>query len=99
LAVGKRTADLKEELHDVMKKLEDNSSAHTELRRLVETGLIQLEELEEKHNIFKKQNQSLRKDELIAKDKLMDMRNQINELKRRLRKSNVPGVPTYIWNV
>src|SRR5699024_5902904 len=55
LAVGKRTADLKEELHDVMKKLEDNSSAHTELRRLVETGLIQLEELEEKHNIFKKQ--------------------------------------------
>src|SRR5699024_3912872 len=51
------------------------------------------------HNIFKEQIQSLRKDELIAKDKLVDMRNQINELNRRLRKSNIPGVPTYIWNV
>ena len=97
LAVSKRAQDLKEELQSVMEKLEENSSSHTELRNLIESGLDQIEELEEKHQAFKKTIQSLRKDELIAKDKLADMRNQISELNRRLRKSNIPGIPTFIW--
>ncbi|MHA6252004.1 septation ring formation regulator EzrA [Oceanobacillus sp. CAU 1775] len=95
--IGKRTNDLREELQKVMDNLEENSTANTEVRQRVEAGLKQIEELEAKHKTFKEAIQSLRKDELAAKDKIIDMRNRINELIRRLRKSNIPGVPTFIW--
>lgn len=97
LVVGKRAQNLKEELNTVMDKFETNSSAHTELRSLVESGLNQVEELETNYEIFKETIQTLRKDELEAKDKLVAMRNQIAGLHRRLNKSNIPGVPTFIW--
>lgn len=97
LSVGMKAEELKEQLHAVMEKLEENNSAHTELRELIETGLAQIEDLEAMHETFKDNIHTLRKDELAAKDKLAEMRNEITALNRRLRKSNIPGVPTYIW--
>lgn len=97
LSVGKKAEELKKQLTMVMEKLEENNSAHTELRELIETGLTQIEELEAKHEVFKENIQTLRKDELAAKDKLAEMRDEITGLNRRLKKSNIPGVPTFIW--
>lgn len=97
LAVDKRTQALQDELEKVLENLETNNQAHSELRRRVETGLEQIEELKEQHESFKESIQTLRKDELIAKDKLKEMNQQILTLHRRLRKSNIPGIPTFIW--
>ncbi len=97
LSVGKKAEELKKQLNFVTDKLEENNTAHTELKELIETGLTQIEELEAKHKIFKENIQTLRKDELLAKDKLAEMHDEITALSRRLKKSNIPGVPTFIW--
>lgn len=97
LAVDKKTQSLKDELEEILVQLETNGLAHSEIRRRVETSLEQIDELKEKHTSFRESIQTLRKDELMAKDKLVQMREQIMNLHRRLRKSNIPGVPTYIW--
>lgn len=97
LAVDKKAQALNDEMIEVLAGLEANDIAHSELRRRVEAALEQIDDLNEKHDIFKEAIQTLRKDELLAKDKLAEMSRQIKELHRRLRKSNIPGVPTFIW--
>lgn len=97
LAVDKKTQALNNELKEVLAGLEANDVAHSELRGRVEAALGQIDDLKEKHDTFKEAIQTLRKDELLAKDKLAEMYGQIKELHRRLRKSNIPGVPTFIW--
>ncbi|GGN48761.1 septation ring formation regulator EzrA [Oceanobacillus indicireducens] len=97
LAVDKKTQALNNELTEVLAGLEANDVAHSELRGRVEAALGQIDDLKEKHDTFKEAIQTLRKDELLAKDKLAEMYGQIKELHRRLRKSNIPGVPTFIW--
>lgn len=97
LAVDKKTQALNKELTEVLAGLEANDVAHSELRSRVEAALGQIDDLKEKHDTFKEAIQTLRKDELLAKDKLAEMYGQIKELHRRLRKSNIPGVPTFIW--
>ncbi|MEJ8765553.1 septation ring formation regulator EzrA [Oceanobacillus sp. HCA-5259] len=97
LAVDKKTQALNKELTEVLAGLEANDVAHSELRGRVEAALGQIDDLKEKHDTFKEAIQTLRKDELLAKDKLAEMYGQIKELHRRLRKSNIPGVPTFIW--
>jgi len=96
--VEKKTQSMQEELETVLEDLERNGAAHSELRSKVAASLEQVEELREKHQEFKENIQMLRKDELLAKDKLSKMHQQILSLHRRLRKSNIPGVPTFIWN-
>lgn len=97
LAVDKKTQALNNELKEVLAGLEANDVAHSELRSRVEAALGQIDDLKENHDTFKEAIQTLRKDELLAKDKLAEMYGQIKELHRRLRKSNIPGVPTFIW--
>ncbi|MCF3943326.1 septation ring formation regulator EzrA [Oceanobacillus alkalisoli] len=97
LAVDRKAQALNNELTEVLASFEENDAAHSELRRRVEISLEQIDDLKEKHDTFKEAIQTLRKDELLAKDKLSEMHHQIKELHRRLRKSNIPGVPTFIW--
>lgn len=97
LAVDKKAQKLRDELNDVLENLETNGLAHSELRSRVEASLEQIDELKEKHEAFRENIQTLRKDELLAKDKLAEMREQLLAIHRRLRKSNIPGVPTFIW--
>lgn len=78
--------------------MEEEGKTHTELREQVEDGFKKITELEEKHKEFKKSIHNLRKDEMEAREKLAEMRNQITYLNRRLKKSNIPGVPNFIWS-
>ncbi|MFD2627867.1 septation ring formation regulator EzrA [Oceanobacillus kapialis] len=93
-SIGKLTAEL-EELSD---KMTNDKASHSELRDMVEEGYRQLEEMKENHEAFKVRIRNLRKDELEAKEKLTEMRNQLYDIQRKLKKSNVPGIPTFIWN-
>ncbi|MUK86834.1 septation ring formation regulator EzrA [Ornithinibacillus sp. L9] len=73
--------------------------AHSELRTQLDQGFEQLESLQQDHEEFKASIFNLRKDELEAKEQLSEMRDQIYHASRKLKKSNIPGVPTFIWDL
>src|SRR5690606_16916291 len=98
LSLEKSITHLQKVYDEIELGLEDEKTPHSELRAQLEAGFGQLEELLEKHHDFKVSVYNLRKDEIEAKEKLADIRDQINEINRRLKKSNIPGVPSFIWN-
>ncbi|MFC2948664.1 septation ring formation regulator EzrA [Virgibacillus sediminis] len=99
LGIETAIESLRDELDDMSKDLENDNAAHSEVREKVEEGFRQVQELQAKHEEFKKRIHNLRKDELEAKEKLMEIRTQLQGVGRKLKKSNIPGVPTYIWNL
>lgn len=99
LSLEKMVSKLKDQLDDIAEELENKDTPHTEIREQIEQGFEQIQDLEEKHDAFKKQIRNLRKDELEAKEKIAEMREQLYDVKRKLKKSNIPGVPTFIWSM
>ncbi|MGM8213606.1 septation ring formation regulator EzrA [Virgibacillus sp. W0430] len=99
LTLEKMIDQLKMQAEELKDDLGNNELAHSALRSRLEEGYNQLEILQEEHEQFKKRVSNLRKDELEAKEKLTEMRKQIQRTHRKLKQSNIPGVPTYIWNL
>lgn len=99
LSLEKTITNLKKQLDELSIELENEDTAHSELREQIESGFEQIEGLQEKHEEFKKRIHNLRKDELEAKEKLIEMRDQLYDVKRKLKKSNIPGVPTFVWGM
>lgn len=79
----------------VMKHQDANSS----LRQEMEERFSVLEKLEGDHEAFKENIKNLRKDELEARDRLREMNERLNRLRRKLRTSNLPGIPNNIWSL
>lgn len=98
LSVGTTISKLFEQLRKLSEEMEKDGKSHTELRKQVEDGFEKIEELKVKHEEFKKSIQNLRKDEWEAREKLAEMRNRLSYLNRKIKKSNIPGVPNYIWS-
>src|SRR5699024_1657278 len=69
------------------------------VRTELENAFEQLTQMEEDHETFKSYIQTLRKDEMEAKEKLQEMTDAIFKTNRTLKASNLPGIPTYIWNL
>ncbi|MGM8365848.1 septation ring formation regulator EzrA [Virgibacillus sp. W0181] len=99
LTLEKMIDQLNNQLQEIKEDMDNKSLAHSELRNRLEEGFAQLEKLQEEHEQLKKRINNLRKDELEAKEKLTEMRDQIQYIHRKLTKSNIPGVPNYIWNL
>ena len=95
--MGKAIKALKNHVETIEQSIDDDKQSHSELKKGIEEGFKKIEELEEEHESFKKSIANLRKDELEARDKLEEMHGQLAELNRKLKKSNIPGVPSYIW--
>lgn len=98
LDLQKTISKLEGQMVELSNDMESKDSSHSELRGEVEKGFQQIEDLQQKHEEFKKRIQNLRKDELEAKEKLSEMRGELFNISRKLKKSNIPGVPSYIWN-
>ena len=98
ISLDKAISKLKAELEELENDMGDNGVSHSELREKIEQGFSQVEELERAHEGFKLRIQNLRKDELEAKAKLTEIRNELYHTQRKLKKSNVPGVPNFIWD-
>src|SRR5690625_4533130 len=95
----KKIEQLKEKLSTFQKQLEENSAVHSNVRTELENAFEQLTQMEEDHETFKSYIQTLRKDEMEAKEKLQEMTDAIFKTNRTLKASNLPGIPTYIWNL
>ncbi|MFB4166749.1 septation ring formation regulator EzrA [Virgibacillus sp. JSM 102003] len=99
LSLEKSILRLRNQLEELSADMESENNTHSDLRVELENGLQQIEDLQQKLDEFKNHIQNLRKDELEAKEKLTDMKNELYHINRRLNKSNIPGVPGAIWNI
>ncbi|KHE68056.1 septation ring formation regulator EzrA [Halobacillus sp. BBL2006] len=88
---------MKNKVSSVDHKRQDGKTAYTEIREQLELVKQQLDEIQEKHEHFNERIQTLRKDEVEAKTKLSNMEQLLLDTHRRLKRSNIPGIPTSIY--
>lgn len=99
MTLEKMLQQLKEQLKEFTEKFERNNEAHSHLRKDLEAAFEQLERIEKDHEEFVETIQNLRKDEIEAREQIQKMNDDIYKLNRKLRKSNLPGVPNRIWEL
>ncbi|MRH42841.1 septation ring formation regulator EzrA [Aquibacillus halophilus] len=99
MSLQKHINQLKKEHEEIEVHVVEEKLSHDKLRDLLENSYKQLVELEESHNKFKERIHTLRKDEIEAKEEVLKIRRDLFETNRKLQKSNIPGVPSYIWNL
>jgi septation ring formation regulator len=74
-------------------KFSDNQTAFSFLNDELKEMRDTLNELDEQQKEFGLYLQTLRKDELSAREKLVNLKKQISEASRIVSKSNIPGLP------
>lgn len=99
MTLEKLLQQLKVQLKELTEKVEKNNEAHSHLREELEAAFEQLERIENEHEQFKERIQNLRKDEIEAREQIKKMNDEIYQINRKLRKSNLPGVPNRIWDL
>lgn len=99
LSLEKMVTHLRGQLQEMEAEMASDQKGHSELRETLENGFEQLEELRESLNAFHKRIRNLRKDENSAKERLDLLRNDLNQVRRDLKKSNLPGIPNFIWSL
>lgn len=99
MTLEKLLQQLKEQLIELTEKVEKNNEASSHLRADLEAAFEQLEKIESEHEQFKERIHSLRKDEIEAREEIKRMNEEIYKLNRKLRNSNLPGVPNRIWDL
>ncbi|HZW68573.1 MAG TPA: septation ring formation regulator EzrA [Pseudogracilibacillus sp.] len=88
------------ERHDIFEaKLQSHQAAYSELRDDLTANITQLEKLEKEHDQFKEELDTLRKDEIEAREQIEWMTESLSEAKRKLRLSNLPGIPNFVINL
>ncbi|MBM7554947.1 septation ring formation regulator EzrA [Thalassobacillus pellis] len=93
LELEKWMAKIKKQFLDFQSKVEDGTTAYSELREMLENNQQQLEELQKEHKVFSDRIKAIRQDEFEAKNKLSDMQQTLLATNRKLKKSNMPGIP------
>ena len=74
-------------------KIKDNDTASSLISEEMQAVHEQLKTLMEEQQIFAGKIQALRKDEMDAKDSLIELKRQMLETSRMISKSNIPGLP------
>ncbi|MCP3033523.1 septation ring formation regulator EzrA [Halobacillus sp. A1] len=88
---------LKKKYLSLNKALEDEQTPRIQLKGELDIMKEELEELKANHHNFNERVQTLRRDEIEAKAKLSEMEQLINDTDRRLKRSNLPGIPTLFF--
>lgn len=99
LALDKTFDSIETNISTLTKSIEEKKEPHSKLRRLLEDGIKQIDRLNEEHEQFLQRIETLRKDEMEARERVEKMRRQIYDTNRKLRRSNIPGVPNFIWTL
>lgn len=97
LTLEKSIIQLRNQLKEIQNEMDEEDKAHSDIRNELEEGFLHTQNLKDQHEAFKKRIYNLRSDEIEAKEKLLEMSEEINQMRRKLKKNNLPGVPTYIW--
>ncbi|OEH91808.1 septation ring formation regulator EzrA [Bacillus solimangrovi] len=96
---------LETELNHMLRKYEDtilrmkeNNAPATQIRKELEKITEKVKEIMETHATFRDTLQTLRKDELEARNQIQEMRVKLLETNRLVKKSTLPGVPKQFWS-
>lgn len=98
-SLEKQLTDTRQQLQGLLLKVAEKQQTHSSLRTELEQAFARLQQIEAEHELFKQSIDNLRKDELVARNELQSMNEQINKINRQLRGSNLPGVPNFIWRL
>ncbi|RWZ59763.1 septation ring formation regulator EzrA [Halobacillus fulvus] len=90
-------SQLKKRLASMDVQMEDEETSFSHLKENMELTKTQLEELRAKHENLNERVHALRKDEREAKKKLFNMEQLLMDTHRRLKRSNIPGIPADIY--
>lgn len=82
----------------IKQDLEEEQQTYKSLKDDLEINYQDLQKLKEAHVEFKEQISTIRKDEIEAKEKIQSLQRDLFEINRDLEKSNLPGIPSFIWN-
>ncbi|VEF47279.1 Septation ring formation regulator EzrA [Bacillus freudenreichii] len=77
-------------------KMQEDQSAFTSLSEELNEIESGLEKLETKQHLFAERLQSLRKDELEAREKITHLKKKVSDIARLVQKSRMPGLPNDI---
>lgn len=90
---------LEKQLAQIELDLVEEKQTYVTLKDQLKSCKDDLEQLQHSHREFKEQLQTIRKDELEAREKASELKQDIFEANKKLQKSNLPGVPSFIWNL
>jgi|SRR5690625_222023 len=90
--------ELERQYEKTKQDLDEENQTYISLKDDLELSYQDLQKLKESHEEFKEQIRTIRKDEITAKEKIKSLQNKMFETNRELEKSNLPGIPSYIWN-
>lgn len=88
--------------HDTGKFLDKaaaNTMAYSKLKQGLEALFHEQQALQEDHEDFKAKLQNLRQEEMDARDAVQALQEGIAKMNRKIRSSNIPQVPAYIWEL
>src|SRR5699024_6101641 len=88
-----------EQLKKLQQRIADNQEVHSVIREELESAILNLQKLEEEHQLFIKRIENLRKDELEARNELQILQERLSKINRQLRNGNLPGIPNFVWNL
>ncbi|WP_461202742.1 septation ring formation regulator EzrA [Anoxybacillus sp. TBDG-1] len=91
--IEKQVQQLTKRFMLIQTKMIEERLAYSLIREELEEILAQIATVKEKHVQFREHLYALRKDELAAREKLTEMKKQLSEAMRLVKKSKLPGLP------
>lgn len=88
-----RLTNLADRFNALKYKIEQNTIANSILDEELLDIKDQLEAIQAEQAAYKEKLQMLRKDEMAAREKIIDIKKRMNESIRQIAKSNIPGLP------
>ncbi len=96
VALDQTVQQIEAQVTTFKKEMEEKLTTHSNLRSQIEQGFKQMEQLKDEHVAFTEKIHTLRKDERQAKQMLQKLWDQLSNVQRQIKKSNLPGIPAYI---
>ncbi len=97
--IDKKIEKLETEEIDLLKKLDKKTKKLSKLQIQLQDIFIQLEKVQNEYQSFDEYVNELRKNEIEAHETIETLEDQRDELLIKLKASNLPGVPEFIWDI
>ena len=94
--IDERMDEMKKSLALLLKEGEAPSVAYSAIKEKLGELINTIADIEKEQQTFKDMLQTLRKDELEAREKIQELRKKLQQTIRTLQRSNVPGIPADI---
>ncbi|HZH60971.1 MAG TPA: septation ring formation regulator EzrA, partial [Metabacillus sp.] len=91
--IEKRITQVEKKFAQIQQNLLDDQIAHSIVKEELEEIEKQISELLDEHNQYREMLQTLRRDELEAREKLVSLKRMLLETTRSVQQSNIPGLP------